>query len=189
MMSEMAWYIPVLIFVARICDVSIGTVRLIMMMSGKRVTSAILGFFEVVIWVLAVGGVLQFLTHPLALIAYGLGFSAGVYVGMMIEHKLALGYRMVRVINPGAEADLATLLRERGYRVTRVDGRGRSGPVEVAFMVVRRRAVESLRKLIEEIAPQAFITIERVERAGGGSLPDGPFISRRPWGFQGLMRK
>ena len=188
-MSEMAWYIPVLIFVARICDVSIGTLRLIFMMSGRRWLSSVLGFFEVIVWVLAVGGVLQYLTHPLAVIAYGLGFATGVLVGMAIENKLALGYRMVRIINPGANADLSTQLRERGYRVTRVDGRGRSGPVEVAFMVVRRRAVAPLRGLIETMAPAAFITIERVERAAGGSLPDGPFISRRPWRLQSLVRK
>lgn len=190
-MSEMAWYIPVLIFFARICDVSIGTLRLIFMMSDRRWLSAVLGFFEVIIWVLAVKGVLEHLTNPLALTAYGLGFAAGMLVGMTIERRLALGHRIIRVISPGApgaEVDLSAALRERGYRVTRVDGRGRSGPVEVAFLVVRRRAVEPLRLLIHELAPAAFITVERVERATGGSLPDGPF-ARRKWSLMNHVRK
>src|SRR5690606_24011260 len=87
-MSDMPWFIPILIFFARICDVSIGTVRTILVLGGYRITSALLGAIEVVNWVLAVGGAIRYLTEPSALIAYAGGFATGVLVGMTIEEKL-----------------------------------------------------------------------------------------------------
>jgi uncharacterized protein YebE (UPF0316 family) len=169
----MAWYIPVLIFLARICDVSISTVRTILMLSGGRVVPAMLGAVEVTIWVLAVGGVIMYLpSHPLALVAYACGFGTGVLVGMTIEDRLALGYRVVRVISPhSARPDgrsLSEALRAAGYPVTRVDASGRSGPVELAFMVIRRRDLRQLRRHIDELAPDSFVTVERAEPPSGG---------------------
>lgn len=169
----MAWYIPVLIFLARICDVSISTVRTILMLSGARVLPAMLGAVEVTIWVLAVGGVIMYLpSHPLALVAYASGFGTGVLVGMTIEDRLALGYRVVRVICPHSNLpqgkSLSDALREQGYPVTRVDASGRSGPVEMAFMVIRRRDLRRLREQIDEIAPDSFVTVERADTPSGG---------------------
>jgi hypothetical protein len=135
----MPWYIPLLIFIARIGDVSIGTVRTILVLSGYRVTSALLGAVEVMIWVLAVGGVIRYLNNPLALLGYAGGFAAGVLVGMTIEEKLALGYRLVRIITPRrwegagdrfpgeegpAPVGLAAALRRSGFRATRIEGEG-----------------------------------------------------------------
>ncbi len=175
--EAMAWYIPLLIFMARICDVSIGTVRTMLVIAGHRFVSAALGFLEVIIWVLAVGGALAYLTNPLALFGYAGGFATGVLVGMSIEERLALGYRMVRIISTRSELDISTTLRERGFRVTRVDGRGRSGPVEVAFLVVRRKRMSEVMNAIAEINPEAFITIERVDRPSGGD-----FLTDSRWG-------
>ncbi len=166
----MAWYIPLLIFVARIGDVSIGTVRTVFVISGYRKISVVLAFFEVLIWVLAVGGVFKYLSNPLAVIGYAGGYAAGILVGMTIEDKIALGMRMLRVINPDNDVDVAAILRERGYRVTRVEGSGQKGPVEVSFMVVPRKRVPELRAMIADLAPRAFITLERVDHTGG-SVP------------------
>lgn len=172
----MAWYIPLLIYLARICDVSIGTVRTMLVIAGHRFISALLGFFEVMIWVLAIGGALKYLDHPLALICYAGGFATGVLVGMGIEQRLALGYRLVRVINTGGDMHLADSLRDAGYRVTRVDGKGRSGPVEISFLVVRRRRLAGLMEAIAKRAPDAFITVERVERPSGGEFVESRFM-------------
>lgn len=160
----MAWYIPILIFLARICDVSIGTFRTMLVISGHRYISAGLGFVEVVIWTLAVGGALTYLGESvLALVAYAGGFAAGVYVGMFLEDRIALGYRALRIIANGSHVDLAGKLREHGYRVTRVDGSGRDGPVEIAFCVIRRKRLAEVRELIARFAPSSYVTVERVD--------------------------
>jgi len=169
-MNEMAWYIPLLIFGARVCDVSIGTVRMILTVAGQRVLSAVLGFFEVIIWVLAVGGAIRYLDHITALLGYGGGFATGVLVGMTIENRIALGYRLVRAINRDPEIDLSAAMRGRGHRVTRVEGTGQSGAVEIMFMVVRRRRLRETKHQIAEIAPEAFMTVEWTDRPTNGPL-------------------
>lgn len=183
----MAWYIPLLIFGARICDVSLGTMRMMLVVSGHRYISAALGFFEVIIWVFAVGNAIKYLSYPLAVLGYAGGFATGVIVGMFIENRLAFGLRMVRVISTEKDSDVAAHLREAGYRVTRLDGSGKTGPVEISFMVVRRRKLDEVRRLIEEAAPNAFVTVERVDRASGELEPRS---MRRP-GFmsKGMVRK
>lgn len=163
----MAWWIPILIFFARICDVSIGTVRMIFVINGHRWLAACLGFFEVSIWALAVGGMVTHLTEWTPIVAYAAGFATGTLVGMTIEDRIAVGYRTVRVINAEPSIHVSESLREKGYRVTRVDARGGRGPVELAFLVVRRRAMPDTLELINEIAPEAFISIERTDRASG----------------------
>ncbi|WP_417849307.1 DUF2179 domain-containing protein [Thalassoglobus sp.] len=164
----MPWFIPILIFFARVCDVSLGTVRTILMITGHRALAVVLGIAEVTIWILAVGGVMKYLSYPLAVVAYAGGFGAGVLIGMLIEEKLALGYRMVRVVSRVADVDVSGLLRSEGYRVTRVEGSGMMGPVEIAFTVIRRKQLSHVRKLMKEHAPEAFLSVERVEAAQNG---------------------
>lgn len=188
-MPEMAWFIPVLIYLARIVDVSIGTVRMILVIGGNRVPAALLGFVEVIIWVLAVGGVIKFLGHPAALLAYGAGFATGTYVGMRIEDRIALGYRVVRAISTGANSSISTELRLHGFRVTRLEGTGKDGPVEVAFCVVKRRLLAELLRRLREIAPDAFVTVERADRAEGGPFGVELGRERRIWRSVGLVRK
>ncbi|TWU40637.1 hypothetical protein Poly41_14710 [Novipirellula artificiosorum] len=164
----MPWFIPVLIFLARVCDVSLGTLRTILMITGHRAMAVVLGVAEVTIWIFAVGGVMKYLSHPLAVVAYAGGFGSGVLVGMLLEEKLALGYRIVRVISNLADVDVSNLLRAEGYRVTRVDGTGMLGPVEIAFTVIRRKQLSHIRKLLKDHAPKAFLSVERVEVAQSG---------------------
>lgn len=184
---EMAWYIPLIIFAARIGDVSIGTFRMILVVAGQRYFAALLGFFEVIIWILAVGGAITYLKHPAALIGYAGGFAAGTLVGMFVEDRVALGFRVVRIIVPGTDRHLCAQLRERGWRVTRVDGTGRDGPVEIAFMVIRRRELQRVRDAVHELAPSAFITVERAERPIGSHFSGDSRFGRGPW--RALVRK
>lgn len=175
----MEWYIPLLIFVARIGDVSIGTVRTMLMLQGYRLVAACLGVIEVTIWVLAVGGVVTNLTEPAAIAGYALGFGAGVYIGIWIENQLALGYRMVRIICTEENVHLPDRLRDRGFRVTQVDGRGREAHVHIAFTVIRRKQLADLRVAVAEVAPKAFVTVERVDRPEGASFGDVRVLRRR----------
>lgn len=185
----MEWWIPLLIFGARLCDVPIGTVRMIFVISGSKKTAAVLGFFEVIIWALAVGGVIKFLTEPVALIAYGAGFSCGTLIGMAVEEKIAVGMRMVRVINPKGDVSVARSLREGGYKVTGIEGEGQRGPVEIAFFAVKRRQLPEVLRIVERIAPDSFVTIERADRAASATVPMDRQVARRSLGKMMGMRK
>jgi uncharacterized protein YebE (UPF0316 family) len=189
MLGDMAWYLPVLIFLARIGDVSIGTVRLILVISGRPYISAILGFFEVIIWVLAVGGVIAHLTNPIALVAYAGGFATGVIFGMFIEERMALGYRIVRAISTDKTIQLSERLRDRGWYVTHVDGKGRSGPVDVAFLFIKRREMTKLRHDIHELDPKAYLSVSHADRPTNAMLTPDSRFGRLTW-LKGLaMRK
>lgn len=161
----MPWYIPILIFLARICDVSLGTLRTLLMITGHRFLAVVFGVAEVTVWILAVGGVMSYLSHPMAVVGFAGGFGVGVLTGMLLEEKLALGYRMVRVISNLPTIDISSLLRAEGFRVTRVDGSGMSSPVEIAFLVIPRKQLPHVRKLLKEHAPEAFHSVERVDSA------------------------
>lgn len=188
-MEPMAWYVPILIFLARIGDVSIGTVRTILVIGGRSWLSAFLGFVEVLIWVLAAGGVITYLTNVFALLGYAGGFAVGVLVGMLIENRLALGYRIVRVVNTNQEIALSDRLREKGYLVTRVDGHGRDGPVEIAFMILRRRLVQKLQADVARIAPRAFVSVGQADRPTIASVGSDSRFGNRLWNLATAIRK
>lgn len=181
------WYIPVLIFIARIADVSIGTLRTLFLINGSRVTAPALGFFEVVIWVLAVGGVIKYLPNPFAVLAYGGGYAAGTMLGMWVEAKLAIGYRMVRAINAIDGPSLAEQLRGAGFTATRVEGDGKEGKVELVYCAVRRKRLAELLEKIQTFAPKAFLTVDRSDHAINIEVgaPASPRIPRLGW----LIRK
>jgi uncharacterized protein YebE (UPF0316 family) len=161
----LAWYIPILIFVARIADVSLGTVRTVFVVSGHRKESVALGFLEIVIWVYASGSAFKYLGEWTAVIGYAGGYASGVAIGMWLERKIAIGLRGVTVMNPDQSLDVSTAMRKRGYRVTRMEGHGMMGPVEIAYCVVKRRNLPKLREVLREVAPKAFVTTERIDRA------------------------
>lgn len=185
----MEWYLPILIFAARICDVSISTVRTILVINGQRYSAATLGFFEVIVWIIAVSGVIAKLGDPnlqwwqrvIAIVAYGGGFATGTLIGMIIEEKLAIGYRVVRVVNSDPAKDVAAALRAQGFRATRIAGTGRDGPVDIIFSAIRRREVGRVLTVLEQSAPGSFVTIERAERPGlarvGGAGGTGTLVS------------
>lgn len=177
---EWAWWIPFVIYGARICDVSVGTLRTVFMIAGYRRFAVVLGFFEVLIWVLAAGWALKHLDQWTAVVAYAGGYATGILVGMTIENRIAIGLRMIRIINPRPELHVAAVMRQRGYRVTRIEGSGQKGPVEVAFMVIQRRKLPEVKGILAEVAPGAFVTVERVDRADGGGFGDG-HLGRRLW--------
>ncbi len=173
--------LPALIFVARIADTSIGTVRIVLLVAGQRWSAAVLGFVEVAIWALAMGGVVTNLGNPLTVVGFAGGFSVGVLIGVWIEERIAVGFRLVQVINNDPAIDVSVQLRERGYRVTRMEGHGLQGAVEVALLLIRRRSLRQVRTAIEQIAPRAFVTIERAERPLGALPPADSRFAHLPW--------
>lgn len=156
-----------MIFILRICDVSIATLRLLSMLRGRKMVTVVLGFFEILIWIIVVGTVVRHLGSPILVISYAAGFAAGTYVGMVLEERLALGLAEVRVVSRGGAAGIASALRDLGFGVTEASGRGREGPVEMLTSVVQRRELDRLIEEVRHRDPEAFITVDepvRIER-------------------------
>lgn len=179
-----AWVVlPLLIFLARIADVSLGTVRLIFVSRGFKYLAPITGFFEVLIWILVIGQIMQNLTNPICYLAYAGGFATGNFVGIHIAEKLSLGVVLVRVITQKRADELIARLRDNQYGVTTVDGQGATGPVQVVFTIVRRREVPKVIQVVKEFNPRAFFSIEEV-----GFVERGVFPVQSSWHQLPLLR-
>jgi len=173
--------IPLLICCARIVDVSIGTVRIILVSKGNRVVASVLGFFEVIIWLLAITQVMQHLSNYAAFIGYGLGFALGNYVGISIEEKLALGYQALRFISrANVEVDILTMaLRDAGYGATVLEAKGGKGKVHIIFTIVPRKSVADALQIAREIDPDVFVSAQDIRSVSAGHIPLSS--SRRRW--------
>jgi uncharacterized protein YebE (UPF0316 family) len=173
---------PLLIFVARVCDVTIGTIRIIFISRGHRVLAPMLGFFEVLIWLFAIRQIFQNLDHFATFIAYAAGFAAGNYAGLLIEDKIALGHVAIRVITGQDSSGMIGRLRAR-YGVTSVPASGASGEVQLVFMVIQRREYERALEIIREEQPTAFISVSDVRSASEGIFPKPDYATplKRPW--------
>ena len=163
--------VPAFIFFARICDVTIGTMRIIFVSRGMKMVAPVLGFFEVFIWIIAVGQIFQNLTNPLNYFAYAAGFATGNYVGMLVEERLAMGLALIRVITQRDATNLIDYLRGAGYGVTVLDAQGKQGPGKVIFSVIKRKNIKDVEKAIHEFNSKAFYSIEDVRRAAEGTFP------------------
>ena len=166
------WVIlPVLIFCARICDVSLGTIRVIFITKGVRYLAPLIGFFEVIIWLLAIGQVMNNLTNVASYIAYGGGFATGTFIGMRIEEKISLGLTSVRIITIEEPSQLVNYLRSQNYGVTTIDGEGATGQVKMVFSIIRRQDLPDVVELIKKLHPGAFYSIEDVKSVSEGVFP------------------
>lgn len=155
--------IPILIFFARIADVSLGTLRITMVSRGYKIQSAVLGFFEVLIWVIVVAQLLSNLDSWINYVAYAAGFSTGTYIGLYIEDKLKVGTSLIRIITLHKSREIIEKLTEIGVAITSIDGRGGFNDVKIIFTVLKRKRVEQVFNLIKEIDPDAFFSAEDVK--------------------------
>ena len=165
------WFLlPLLIFFARILDVSIGTMRLIFVSKGMKYLAPVLGFFEVTIWLLAIGQIMQHLDNVLCYIAYGLGFAMGNYIGIVLEEKMSIGTVLIRVIPQKETTQLSTALRECGFGVTEVDVEGMKGKVKMILSIINRKDIRDFIDKVNIYNPKAFYTIEDVNAVKDGYL-------------------
>ncbi len=154
--------LPVLIFLARLTDVSLSTLRIVLVTMGKRNIAPLIGFIEAFIWLLAIGQIMQNLTNIMSYLAYAGGFAMGTYLGMWIEQKIALGMVMVRIITGKTADSLVFKLKETNYRFTHVKAEGKYGDVGVIFSIVKRKNLPKFLQLINTQNPNAFYTIENI---------------------------
>jgi uncharacterized protein YebE (UPF0316 family) len=161
----------ILIFLLRITDVSLGTLRVLYTVRGQRLTAASLGALEAGVFIFAITTVFKHLDNPLNMVGYALGFSCGTALGMTLERWIASGYVLARVISREKSAELLGAMRAASFGVTAIDGAGMAGKVLVLFIVARRKRSGAMLQLVREIDPKAFISIDPVSPAMGGYLP------------------
>lgn len=156
------------IFVARVTDVSLATIRMIMVVRGKRVQAALIGFFEVMIYVMAIGKVLSGLNNPINLLVYASGFASGNFLGIYLEEKMALGSIVVQAISDHEVMKLVEILRNEGFGVTVVEGYGRKGIRHLLNITLQRKKLAKLYEIIEGHDKSAFVTVMDARSIRGG---------------------
>ncbi len=159
------------IFVAEVCVVTISTMRTIFVARGMKVLAPLLGFFEVSIWLFAIGEVMKNLSDLSCSAAFAGGFTLGNYLGILVEEKLAMGSVVVRVITRRRAGELVENLRAAGYGVTCVDGQGSTGPVHILLSVVPRRELERVLALARQFDPNVFYSVDDLHSAARGVVP------------------
>lgn len=153
-----------LIFVARIADMSLDTVRLIMITRSMRKWAALIGFVEITIWVMAVSQVISNLDNLWNVLAYSGGFATGTAVGMWVGEKLALGHVDIRIISMTQGAEIVQAIHEAGYGATELQASGKSGPVSLVRIVIPRKQVPEVMGLVNRIDPTSFITVDEPQQ-------------------------
>lgn len=186
-LSQVDWFawvvLPVLIFLARVVDVTMGTLRIIFVSRGMKKLAPIIGFFESLIWLLAVGQIMQSLTNVGLYIAFAGGFAVGNYVGIYLEQKLAMGLLCVRTITKHDATELIEHLKEQKFGVTSVSASGVSGQVRLILSIIKRKDLPKLIQIVKEKEPKAFVSVEDIRSVNEGyfSQREMSLFSRLPW--------
>jgi uncharacterized protein YebE (UPF0316 family) len=152
-------------------DVSIGTIRIVMVSKGHKIWAPILGFFEVLIWLIAITKIIQNLDNWLCYIAYGLGFAAGNYVGLIIEEKMALGIVKLQIITRMEAGKLIENLKAAGYGITHHNARGSNEDVSIIYSIIKRSEIRKVEGIIKTTNPKAFYSIEDIKFVNEGVFP------------------
>ena len=168
------WIIlPVFIFLARIGDQTIGTMRLIFLSKGYKLIAPLMGFFEVIIWILAISQIMKHLDNVMCYVAYGAGFAMGNYIGISLEQKLSLGKVIIRTILKKENISLINALKQQDFGLTVVDAEGGRGKVKILFSTIKRKDVNHFLSVLDEFEPDAFYTIEDVKSSREGVFRSG----------------
>lgn len=160
-MTASSIVIALTIFIARVCDVGLGTIRHALIIRGKKHYVFIIAFFEALIWVYAVSRVMSSIQDPLTSFAFALGFATGTFVGMTIESMLKIGEQVIRVFSKSGHL-VAQQLRGNDYRVTVFEGSGRDSAVQLLFVQARRRDVSRVMGVARQADPNCFIILDDI---------------------------
>lgn len=183
-------FLPLLIFSARVIDVSLGTTRIIFISKGLKYYAPIVGFFEILIWLMAISQIFQHLTNALYYIAYAGGYATGTFVGIKIEEKLSIGTEIIRFITRYDASKLVAALRAGGYSITVSNAEGPKGLVNVIYIVIDRHDLLQVVNLIKKYNPQAFYSIEDIRYVSEKVSPHKKnWIERHNIDFHRVLRK
>ena len=176
----------VVVFLARVTDVTMGTMRTISIVQGRTKLAFLLGFLEVSMWLVVISAVIhRIVEKPLLGVFYALGFSTGNVVGILLERRIAFGHMVLRIITPRAGKLMAEKVRDEGFGVTTFQGEGLSGPVTMLYVVCRRRDMQRVIQIAKSVEPNAFYISEQ---AGSVSKIYRPFMPA-PTGWRAIFKK
>jgi uncharacterized protein YebE (UPF0316 family) len=165
--------LPLLVFLAELCVVTLGTMRIIFVSRGMRILAPLLGIFEISIWLFAIGQIMQNLSNLGCYLGFAAGFTIGNFFGVFIERKLAIGTALVRIITNKEAGELIAGLKAAEYGVTSLDAQGATGPVKVVLTVVKRKELASVLAIITAFDPRAFYSVDEIQSAASGIFPAG----------------
>ncbi len=172
-------YLPFLIFFARICDVTLGTMRIIFISKGKKYLAPVVGFLEVLIWIVVISQILTQTNDWICYIAYAAGYATGSFVGMQVEERLAMGTLLIRVFTKKQGKLLVSKLNEAGFGATISIGEGIEGEVAIIETVINRKKTVMAEKIITAFDPQAFHVVSDIRTVQRGIFPaESGFIRR-----------
>jgi uncharacterized protein YebE (UPF0316 family) len=175
--------LPLLIFIARIGDVSMETIRVIYISRGIKYLAPIIAFFEIIIWLLAMEVVMSDLTNIANFFAFAFGFAMGTYVGLVIEEKLSIGMVILRIVTTEeSNEEIASFLQSENFGVTSLDAKGARGNVKLILTLVNRSDVSRITEHLQMTNPHAFFSIEDVRYAN-----EGVFRPKKPNAITGLF--
>lgn len=146
------------IFLLRLIDMCLDTLRMLFVVRGQRVIVWILGVTTSIIYIVAISNVLKGTNHPFTILCYGVGYATGNVLGMRIEERLAIGFKQVNVVSKEKGHEIAQALRDQGYGVTELVGQGMNGTVDLVSTSVKRKQIKDVRRIIESVDQSAFIT-------------------------------
>jgi len=164
--------LPILIFSARIFDVTLGTLRVIFITRGMKYLSALVGFIEILIWLLAIGQIFKNLNNVACYLAYAGGFASGSFLGIYFAEKLSINKVIIRIITVKDANKLVEHLRKQHYGVTTLDAHGIEGPVTIVFSIINRDDLEGVVEIVKRFNPQAFYSVQDVKFASEGIFPE-----------------
>ncbi|MDZ7820765.1 MAG: DUF2179 domain-containing protein [Candidatus Marinimicrobia bacterium] len=175
--------IPLLIMLARICDVSIGTIRIIFVSRGERLLASVMGFIEVLIWIVVVSQIINNMGCWVNYLAYAAGFAIGNYLGITLENHLAMGMVAMRVITNKPADKLIENLKQEYHGVTSIAASGKSGEVRLLFAVIKRKDIPFFLEVVDKYNPKAYVSVEDVRTLSKSHIPpktlNRQFISSR----------
>jgi len=159
-----------LIFILRMVGITFSTLRLLMVVRGRKIQAWIFGFSQTMVYIVALGWVLSDIGNWTKFLGYAMGFATGLVVGMILENRLAIGYTNIRIVSPNRGIETAQGLRKQGYGVTEVSARGQDGAVSILHCSVLRKYEKQIKAAIADLDPEAFITAENVYLVQHGFL-------------------
>jgi uncharacterized protein YebE (UPF0316 family) len=174
---------PIVIFLLRIVDVTLDTMRVLFMVRGRRLPAGILGFLMALVWIIAVGNAMKHLDSIWHILGYAAGYGTGTMVGITIENVVAFGLIQLRIVSKFGGVEIAEGLRDRGYGATEFSGFGRDGAVEIVQSVVQRAHLDEVLAIVDKFDDSAFVTVEDPQVLRGGS------VVSREWRVPVLRRK
>lgn len=160
--------LPLLIFLARISDVTVGTLRIVMVSKGQKYIAPLLGFFEVIIWLVTMSKIIQNIDNWVAYVAYGAGFATGNLVGLIIEEKLAVGIVQLQIITRKSADNLIAKLKAGGYGVTYHEAQGANEKVAVIYTIIKRNEIKKVTEIMLTYNPNAFYSIQDIKMISKG---------------------